>query len=103
MENRNDGMIIFDDQVCEMVDHLLSQDCVRLAYKNGHDRSWIRFVGDENLRDELLHLNETQLRIIEGIAFDGVGVVDLRRQLGLSAREIRMEAHVMRDKLIRVM
>ena len=101
--NRCDGMILFDDQICELIDFLISQDCVRLTYINRRNRSWIRFVGDENLRDGLLQLTETQIRIIEAVAFDGLGAMNLKYELGLSVREIRMEVREMRNKLLKVM
>ena len=103
MENRCDGMLLYDDQMCELIDFLIGQDCVRLTYINRGDRSWIRLVGDENLRDGLLQLSEIQIRIIEAIAFDGVGAVDLRHELGLSVREIRIEVCEMRKTLLAAM
>ncbi len=103
MENRCDGMILYDDQMCEVIDFLISRECVRLTYINRRDRSWIRFIGDENLRDGLLQLTETQIRIIEAVAFDGAGAVDLKHELGLSVREIRMEIHEMREVLLAAM
>ncbi len=100
---RCDGMIRFDDQVCELIDFLISQDCVRLTYMNRRNRSWIRFVSDENLRDGLLQLTEMQIRIIEAVAFDGVSAMNLKYELGLSVREIRMEVREMRKTLLKAM
>jgi len=96
-------MILFDNQICELIDFLFSRDCVRLAYINRRDRTWIRFVGDENLRHGLLQLTETQIRIIEAVAFDGLGAMNLRYELGLSVREIRMEVREMRETLLAAM
>ena len=101
--SRNDGMILFDDQMCEMIDFLIGQDCVRLTYINRRDRSWIRFVGDENLRNGLMNLTETQVRIIEAIAFDGAGAMDLKKELGLSVRDLRKESRKMRKILLAAM
>lgn len=101
--NRCDGMILFDDQICELIDFLISQDCVRLTYTNRRNRLWIRFVGDENLRDGLLQLTEMQIRIIEAVAFDGVSAINLKYELGLSVREIRMEVREMRKTLLKAM
>jgi len=101
--NRCDGMILFDNQICELIDFLISRDCVRLTYINRRDRTWIRFVGDENLRHGLLQLTETQIRIIEAVAFDGLGAMNLRYELGLSVREIRMEVREMRETLLAAM
>ena len=50
-----------------------------------------------------MQLTETQIRIIEAVAFDGAGAVNLRYELGLSVREIRMEVREMRNKLLKVM
>ena len=101
--SRCDGMILFDDQICELIDFLISQDCVRLTYMNRRNRSWIRFVSDENLRDGLLQLTEMQIRIIEAVAFDGVSAMNLKYELGLSVREIRMEVREMRKTLLKAM
>lgn len=101
--SRCDGMILFDDQICELIDFLISQDCVRLTYINRRNRSWIRFVSDENLRDGLLQLTEMQIRIIEAVAFDGVSAMNLKYELGLSVREIRMEVREMRKTLLKAM
>ena len=101
--SRCDGMILFDDQRCELIDFLISQDCVRLTYMNRRNRSWIRFVSDENLRDGLLQLTEMQIRIIEAVAFDGVSAMNLKYELGLSVREIRMEVREMRKTLLKAM
>ena len=101
--NRCDGMILFDNQICELIDFLISQDCVRLTYINRRNRLWIRFVGDENLRDGLLQLTEMQIRIIEAVAFDGVSAMNLKYELGLSVREIRMEVREMRKTLLKAM
>ena len=40
--SRCDGMILFDDQISELIDFLISQDCVRLTYINRRNRLWIR-------------------------------------------------------------
>ena len=50
-----------------------------------------------------VRLTETQIRIIEAVAFDGVGAMNLKYELGLSVREIRMEVRKMRNKLLKVM
>ena len=97
--SRKDGMLLYDDQVCELMDFLIGRDCVRLMYLQRQDRSWIRMVGDPDLREGLLHLTETQIRIIEAICFEGAGVMELRSELHLTVSEIRGEVSEMRNAL----
>ena len=100
MENiRCDGMLLYDDQVCELIDLLIGRDSVRLMYLQRQDRSWIRMVGDPDLRDGLLNLTETQIRIIEATCFEGAGVMELRSELHLTVSEIRKEVSDMRETL----
>ena len=104
MENsRYDGMLLYDDQVCELIDFLIGCDCVRLMYLQRQDRSWIRLVGDPDLREGLLHLTETQIRIIEAICFEGAGVMGLRSELHLTVSEIRKEVSDMKATLLAAM
>ena len=101
--SRYDGMLIYDDQVCELIDLLIGRDCVRLMYLQRQDRSWIRLVGDPDLREGLLRLTKTQIRIIEAICFEGAGVMELRSELHLTASEIRKEVSDMKATLRAVM
>ena len=97
--SRYDGMLLYDDQVCELIDLLIGRDCVRLMYLQRQDRSWIRLVGDPDLREGLLHLTETQIRIIEAICFEGAGVMELRSELHLTVSEIRKEVSDRKETL----
>ena len=88
---RDDGIVWFDEQISEMADLLLTVQGIRFFYLKKHDRSWIRRIGDDGMRFALLHMSETQLRIIEELIFEDKTVTDIRREMNLSITEIRME------------
>ena len=100
---RDDGIVWFDEQISEMADLLLTVQGIRFFYLKKHDRSWIRRIGDDGLRFALLHMSETQLRIIEELIFEDKTVTDIRREMNLSITEIRMEIRDMRKQLLAAM
>ena len=100
---RDDGIVWFDEQISEMADLLLTVQGIRFFYLKKHDRSWIRRIGDDGMRFALLHMSETQLRIIEELIFEDKTVTDIRREMNLSITEIRMEIRDMRKRLISAM
>ena len=100
---RDDGIVWFDDQISEMADLLLTVQGIRFFYLKKHDRSWIRRIGDDGMRFALLHMSETQLRIIEELIFEDKTVTDIRREMNLSITEIRMEIRNMRKQLLAAM
>lgn len=100
---REDGCVWFDEQISEMTDLLLTVQGIRFFYLKKHDRSWIRRIGDEGMRLALLHMSETQLRIIEELIFEDKTMTDIRRDMNLSITEIRMEIRNMRKQLLKAM
>ncbi len=100
---RDDGIVWFDEQISEMADLLLTVQGIRFFYLKKHDRSWIRRIGDDGMRFALLHMSETQLRIIEELIFEDKTVTDIRREMNLSITEIRMEIRDMRKQLLAAM
>ena len=100
---RDDGIVWFDEQISEMADLLLTVQGIRFFYLKKHDRSWIRRIGDDGMRFALLHMSETQLRIIEELIFEDKTVTDIRREMNLSITEIRMEIREMRKQLLAAM
>ena len=100
---RDDGIVWFDEQISEMADLLLTVQGIRFFYLKKHDRSWIRRIGDDGMRFALLHMSETQLRIIEELIFEDKTVTDIRREMNLSITEIRMEIRNMRKQLLAAM
>lgn len=89
--SRVDGMPIFDDQLCELMDLLLNVCGVRMTYMQRVDRMWIFKVGDQDLRDGLLRLTDKQLLIIEAFVFDGKTTEDLKQDLDIGITELRIE------------
>ena len=100
---RDDGIVWFDEQISEMADLLLTVQGIRFFYLKKHDRSWIRRIGDDGMRFALLHMSETQLRIIEELIFEDKTVTDIRREMNLSITEIRMEIRDMRKQMLAAM
>ena len=100
---RDDGIVWFDEQISEMADLLLTVQGIRFFYLKKHDRSWIRRIGDDGMRFALLHMSETQLRIIEELIFEDKTVTDIRREMNLSITEIRMEIRDMQKQLLAAM
>ena len=104
-EQRNElyGMPVFDDQVSELIDLLLRTEGIRKIYMRRHDHSWIRSVGDQDLRDGLLQLTELQTVIIEAVVFDHGNIVDISSSTGMTAKQIRIEIRKMRKTLLAAM
>ena len=97
---RDDGLIWFDDQICEMVDLLIGVQGIRFVYLKKRDRSWIYRLGDDEMKYVLLQMTGIQLRIIEELIFEYKTVTDICRELDLTITEIRMEVRAMRKLLI---
>ena len=100
---RDDGIVWFEDQICEMADLLIAVRGIRYLYLKKHDRSWITRVGDEGLRFALWSLSETQLRMIEELIFEDKTITDIEREMNLTITEIRMEIRDMRRALLSAM
>lgn len=94
-----DGLIWFDDQICELADLLLGTEGIRHIYLKKHDRSWINKAGDDGLRIALLQMSEKEIRIIELLIFEDRTVTDIRRKLNLTITELRTELKEMRKAL----
>ena len=100
MQKRENGMLIYSDDMSKIIDMLLSVDGLKETYQKKHDRSWIRKV-DDDLKTGLLKLSDVQLSIIEKSIFENASVGDLKNELGLSLEGIRIEIKKAREILIR--
>lgn len=103
MRARADGMLIFDDDMSEVIDKLLNVEGIKRIYVTGKHRTWIRRVGDEGLRDGLMALSERQIAIIEALVFDRKSPLDVRAVMELSVKEIRIEIRTIRSILLDAM
>ena len=97
---REDGLVWFDDQICEMADLLIGVQGVSFIYRKKHDKSWIYRIGDDGMRYAFIQMTEKQIRIIEELIFEGKTVTDIRREMDLSITELRIEIREMRKLLI---
>ena len=100
---RDDGLIWFDDQICEIADLLLGVQGLKFVYLKRRDRKWLYKLGNDGMKFAFLNMSETQIRIIEILMFEGKTVTDARRELNLTVTEIRMEIREMRKALLAVM
>lgn len=100
MQKRENGMLIYSDDMSKIIDMLLSVDGLKETYQKKHDRSWIRKV-DDDLKTGLLKLSDVQLSIIEGFIFEDKCIANLKGELGLSLKDIRIEIRNAREILIR--
>ena len=65
MRTRADGMLIFDDDMSDLIDKLLNMEGIKRVYITDKHKTWIRHVRDEGLRGGLEALSERQIAIIE--------------------------------------
>ena len=100
MQKRENGMLIYSDDMSKIIDTLLSVDGLKETYQKKHDRSWIK-KADDDLENGLLKLSDVQLSIIEEFIFEDKSIVDLKDELGLSLKDIRVEIRNAREILIR--
>ena len=100
---RDDGIVWFADQICEIADLLIGVQGIRFVYLKKRDRSWIYRLGDDEMRYAFLQMTEMQLRIIEELLFEDKTITDIRREYDLTISEIRMEVREMRKLLIAAM
>lgn len=102
-EYREDGRVWFDDQICDLADLLISTEGIRYIYLNKHDRTWIRKLGDDDMRYAVMSMTEIQLTIIELLMFEDRTVTDICRVLDLTMTQLRVEIRDMRKALLAVM
>ena len=100
---RDDGLVWFDDQICEIADLLLGVQGLKFVYLKRRDRKWIYRLGNDGMKCAFLNMSETQIRIIEILLFEDKTVTDARRELNLTVAEIRMEIREMRKALLTAM
>ena len=99
-EYREDGMVWFDDNICELADLLLGTEGIRYIYLKKRDRTWIRRIKDDWMRFAVTNMNEKQITILELLIFEDRTVTDIRRVLNLSMTQLRTEIRDMRKTLL---
>ncbi|OLR55621.1 hypothetical protein BHK98_05810 [Hornefia porci] len=103
MRTRADGMLIFDDDMSDLIDKLLNIEGIKRVYITDKHKTWIRHVRDEGLRGGLEALSERQIAIIEALVFDRKSPLDVRADMELSVKEIRIEIRTIRSILLDAM
>jgi hypothetical protein len=100
---RDDGRVWFDDHICEIADLMLGTEGIRYIYLKKHDRTWIRKLGDDDMRYAVMSMTEIQLTIIELLMFEDRTVTDICRVLNLTMTQLRVEIRDMRKALLAAM
>lgn len=100
---REDGFVWFDDQISEMADLLITVQGIKFIFLKRRDRSWVYRIGDDGMRFALIHMTETQIRMIELLLFEDKTVTDVLREMNLTVTEIRMEIREMKKLLASAM
>ena len=103
MRTRADGMLIFDDDMSDLIDKLLNMEGIKRVYITDKHKTWIRHVRDEGMRGGLEALSERQIAIIEALVFDRKSPLDVRADMELSVKEIRIEIRTIRSILLDAM
>ena len=100
---RDDGMVWFDDHICELADLLLGTEGIRYIYMKKHDRTWVRRIGDDGMRSAVTSMTDIQITIMELLVFEDRTVTDIRRILNLTMTQLRTEIRNMRKALLEAM
>ena len=70
IEMNMDGKVIFDDQISERIDGLLAVRGVAMVYRMEKTVSWMKVIGDCDLKHGLRKLSDRQRRFIESVVFE---------------------------------
>lgn len=100
---RADGMLIFDDQVMEMVEASIGLAGVRNRYFRKKNHSWVKAVRHDEVRIALAELDDKQLTIIELLVFEVRSPLDVRKTLEMSPKDMRIAIRNIRRKLLKAM
>ena len=100
---REDGMLIFDDQVMELVEKSIGLSGVRNRYFRKKNHSWIKAVRIEEVRIALAELDDRQLTIIELLVFEVRSPMDVRLKFDMSPGELRAAVRSIRITLLKSM
>ena len=100
---RADGMLIFDDQVMEMVEGTISLSEVRNRYFRKKNHSWVNAVRVDEIRIALTELDDKQLTIIELLVFEVRSPLDVRKKLEMSPKDMRIVIRNIRRTLLESM
>ena len=100
---RADGMIVFDDQVMELVEKSIGVSGVRNRYFRKKNHSWIKGVRIDEIRIALMELDDEQLTIIELLVFEVRSPLDVRKNLEMTSKDMRKVVRNIRCKLLNAM
>ncbi len=94
-----DGKVIFDDQISEMIDTLLSVRGVSMIYFTNGKASWMKAAGDSGLRSGLRKLTDRQREIAESIVFEHRSQYEVMVRYHMTNEEMFEEMTALRNLL----
>ncbi len=88
-----------NDDLAIMIDNILGRPGIRTRYEKGECKDWIGLVGDQNLKEGLRALPETEQKIIEKFFLQRKTLIDIAYDLGISIDLIRGHIDSIRVRL----
>ena len=88
-----------NDDLAIMIDNILGRPGIRTRYENGECEDWISIVGDQNLREGLRALPETEQKIIEKFFLQRKSLIDIAYDLGMPMDLLRGHIDSIRVRL----
>ncbi len=78
-----------NDDLAIMIDDILGRPGIRTRYERNGCNDWIGIVGDQNLKEGLRALPETEQKIIEKFFLQRKSLIDIAYDLGMSMDLLR--------------
>ena len=88
-----------NDDLAIMIDNILGRPGIRTRYEKGECKDWIGLVGDQNLKEGLRALPETEQKIIEKFFLQRKTLIDIAYDLGMSMDLLRRHIDSIRVRL----
>ena len=88
-----------NDDLAIMIDNILGRPGIRTWYEKGECEDWISIVGDQNLKEGLKALPETEQKIIEKFFLQRKTLIDIAYDLGMSMDLLRGHIDSIRVRL----
>ena len=88
-----------NDDLAIMIDNILGRPGIRTRYEKGECENWISIVGDQNLKEGLRALPETEQKIIEKFFLQRKSLIDIAYDLGMSMDLLRGHIDSIRVRL----
>lgn len=88
-----------NDDLAVMIDNILNRQGIKILYNRGDIKTWIDFVGDQNLRDGLNELPEIEQQIIEKFFLQRKSLIDIAYELGITENMLQEHINTIKIRL----